>query len=146
MRLTGKISALISIWLQNKTARQSMFFVPRTTGRSFLRYLSTVTWSGYLSLSSIYASNLASSLSPMNSNMKVSSKTGSVEHRICYVLYLFLRKLTVTERYSSCLTLTKSTKALPFTMLQLRYFLLGSKSFFSICFLWLGAMNDTPLF
>ena len=145
VKLIGRISALTSIWLQWRAGRQSMFFVPSTTGFSFTRCFKIVTWIGQFSFNSIEGSNLTSSLSPTNSNMKVSSKIGSLEACTIQVLNLFFRKLTVTESYSSGRILTKSTNALPRTTEQLMYRLLGSRSFAFIIRRWLGATVGRPL-
>ena len=72
-------------------------------------------------------SNLEVPYSPSNSKMKVSSKWMSHPAFECFVWNLFFKKLTAIEMYSSSLGFTKSTKALPLTMLQLRYLLFGSR-------------------
>ena len=51
--------------------------------------------------------------------MNVSSQIGSLEACTIYVVNLLLRKLTVTDIYSSGRTFTKSTNALPRTTEQL---------------------------
>ena len=123
---TGKTWALISIELHFKRSLQSTFFVPITTGFSFLLCRRTVKWIGWFSLSIKDESNLLVPWSPSNSKMNVSSKLTS-HAALCYLVWnLFLRKLTATLTYSSSLGLTKSTSALPPTRLQQRYLLLGS--------------------
>ena len=146
VKLIGRISALTSIWLQQRAGRQSMFFVPSTTGFSFTRCFKIVTWMGQFSFKSMEGSNFTSSLSPTNSNMNVSSKIGSLDACTIYVLNLFFRKLTVTESCSSGRIFTKSTKALPRKTEQLIYRLLGSRSLAFIMRRWLGATVGRPLF
>ena len=123
VKSTGRISAFISAELQKSNFLHSIFLVPITTGFSFFLCLNIVKWIGELSLRRILLSIFEFELSESKSKWNVSSNTNSHSAATNFVWYLFFKNVRDTDIYSSSLGFTKSTNALPQTMLQLRYLL-----------------------